>query len=238
MTVHSRHTRGHLLYWDTHRKRIVAAIGHDVIEYHLRSEILNATTVDPSGFTTTVVEVGTGTTEFNVSDTEGIIGRITCAADEDDGGSYQLLGENFVFDGDHDIYCSLRLAINDADQSDFLFGLCITDTSLLGGLTDGVYFESLDGSTDISIVAEKGGSETTGGTTGTLVDAAVIHLEFYWDGTTLEAFIDGVSIYGPTAPANIPDDQELRLSLEFLTGEGIANTMDVISMDVIQIGRS
>ena len=236
--VHTRHARGHLLYWDTHRKRIVDAIGPNVVKYVLRPEALGPAGTDPVGFTTTVVEAGAGgDTDFNQSDTEGIVGRITTDNADNDGGSYQLLGEDFVFDADHEIYCALQCTINDVDQTDLLFGLCITDTALLAAMTDGVYFRSVDGSTDIDIFAEKNSTETAGGSVGTLVDATAIYLEFYWDGNGLEAFINGSSIYN-AVPANIPDDEALRLSIEFLTGEAIANTLDVARLDVIQIGRS
>lgn len=238
MAIHTRHERGHLIYWDTHRKRVVGVQGPDVISYELKPEHLNATTVDPSGFTTTVVEVGAGTTEFDVSDAEGYIGRITCAANENDGGSYQLLGENIVFDGDHSSYFGLRFAINDADQTDFLFGACITDTALLGGLSDGMYFESLDGGASVSFTAEKDSNETQSDSLGTITDATDMTVEFYWDGTKVEAFIDGAQVVAPTTPANLPDNEALRLSLEFLTGEATANTMDVAWMRFYQWGRS
>lgn len=237
MAVHSRYDKGHLLYYDTHYKRIVGVQGPDVVHYVLQAESLNATTVDPSGMTTTVVEVGTGTTEFDVSDAEGLIGTITCAANENDGGNYQVLGEQYVFDADHGIYLGARVNLNDVDQSDLLVGLCISDTTLLGGMTDGVYFESLDGSATVAIVAEKDSTETTGATTGTLTDATLAYLEFYWDGTTLEAFVDGVSIYN-AVPANIPDDEALRPSIHFLTGEAVANTCGFARFECFQWGRS
>lgn len=235
MSVHADYNRnGHLVFWDTHRKRIVNVIGPDVIGYDLVASDLNA---DPLGWTTTVVEVGAGTTEFDPSNSEGLIGTITTAANENDGGSYQLLGENYIFDADHHIYLAAQIQINDADQTDFLIGLGITDTTPLGGISDAVYFESLDGSTDISIVSEKNSTETTGGTTGTLVDATLIYLEYYWDGTALEAFIDGASIYLAT-PANVPDDEALRPTIHFLTGEAVANTCAFARFKVRQWGRS
>ena len=238
MALHSRHIRGALAFHESsNRHRLVHAIGQDVYEYELTSDNLNATTVDPSGWTATVVEAGSGTSEFDANNTAGRVGTITAAADENDGAQYQLLGENFEFTSDQDIYAGVELQINDVDQTDILFGICITDTTLLGGMTDGVYFESLDGAATISTVTEKDSSETQNDSAGTLVDATDKVLELYFDGTASAVYfyIDGTLVN--THTANIPDDESLTLSLAFLTGEATANTCNVKWLRAIQIGR-
>lgn len=234
--VHSRYVNGSLVFWKDHRMRLVDAIG-DVLKYELTPEVLNATTVDPSGWTSTVVEVGTGTTEFDVDNVAGSVGKITAAANEDDGGSYQLLGAQFELTSDQHLYFGIRLQGLDVDQSDFLVGLAVTDTALLGGVADGVYFESVDGSASVSAVTEKSGSETQSDSLGTLVDATDMFLEFYFDGdaSTVYFFIDGALV--ATHTATIPNDVTLRLSIEFLTGEAVANTLSIGECRVIQIGR-
>jgi hypothetical protein len=198
---------------------------------------LGATTTDPRGWTTTVVEAGSGTTEWDVNNTAGRVGTITCAANENDGGSYQLLGENIELTSDQDVYVGAKLKINDVDQTDLFFGLAVTDTALLGGVADAVYFESVDGSASISTVTEKDSTETQNDSAGTLADDTDILLEFYFDGSSSSVyfFIDGSLVN--THTANIPDDEALRLTIEFLTGEATANTCDVQFMRVIQIGR-
>jgi len=238
MALHSRHIRGALAFHESsNRHRLVHAIGQDVYEYELTSDNLNATTVDPSGWTATVVEAGSGTSEFDANNTAGRVGTITAAADENDGAQYQLLGENFELTSDQDIYAGVELQINDVDQTDILFGICITDTTLLGGMTDGVYFESLDGAATISTVTEKDSSETQNDSAGTLVDATDKVLELYFDGTASAVYfyIDGTLVN--THTANIPDDESLTLSLAFLTGEATANTCNVKWLRAIQIGR-
>jgi len=213
--------------------RLVDAVGKDVFKYELLPKDLNPNGTDPTGWTSTVVEVGVGTTEFSPNDTAGRVGTITCAANEDDGGSYQLLGENFELTADQDVYVGVELQTNDADQSDLLFGLCITDTALLGGMTDGVYFESLDAATAISTVVETGSAETQSDDEGDLADDTDIILELYWNGAATYFFINGVEVTrvaGATTEA-------LRLSLEFLTGEAVANTCNIKWLRAIQIGR-
>jgi len=234
--LHSRYVRGALVYWEGHRKRIVAAIGKDVWGYELLPHVLNADGTDPTGFTSTVVEAGGGgNTEFSPNDTAGRVGTITADNADNDGGSYQLLGSNIELTSDQDFYFGCEFQVNDADQTDFLFGIAVTDTALLAAVADAVYFESLDGGAGISTVTEKNSTETQNDSAGTLVDATDIILEFYFNGTNVEFFIDGVSVN--THTANIPDDVNLRLSLEFLTGEAIANTCNFKWCRVFQIGR-
>lgn len=232
--VRARRVGNALLYTEGHRDRIVDAVGRGVWKYQLRPDILNADGTDPTGWTTTVVEVGAGTTDFSPNNVAGRLGSVVPAANENDGGSYQLLGENVQFDSNQLIYAGMEFQGSDIDQSDLFFGMAIVDTALLGGVTDAVYFESLDGSAAVAIVAEKDSTETTGATTGTLVDAVDSIIEFLWDGTRLKAYVDGTQIYN-AVPANVPDDEDLRLSLEFLTGEAVANTLNIKWLKAIAV---
>ena len=234
--LHSRYVRGSLAFYEGHRHRLVHAIGKDVFQYELTAPDLNADAADPTGWTSTVVEAGSGTTEFSPNNTAGRVGTITCAANENDGGSYQLLGENFELTSDQDIYVGAQLQVNDADQTDLFFGLAITDTAILGGVSDAVYFESVDGSATLSTVTEKDSTETQNDSVGTLTDATDIVLEFYWDGSSVYFYVDGTQASN-IHTANIPDNEALRLSLEFLTGEAVANTCNVKWLRAIQIGR-
>jgi len=229
VAIAGRNQKKNILIYDNsrHSNAIIDVLGDQgAFKYELTPQIVGIDTSDPVGFTTTVVEAGTGTTEFSVNNTVGRVGTITCAADENDGGSYQLLGEHFSCASSEGWYVGMSAQMVDVDQTDLLFGVCITDTALLGGMTDGVYFESLDGSSAIGIVAEKDSTETTGGTTATISDATDFIIEMVWDGTKLHAYVDNTKIYSDT-PANAPDDEALRLSLEVLTGEAVANTLNV-----------
>lgn len=232
---------GNIVYYDTHRMRVVDAIGPDVIKYELLPEHLQyagGTGTDPIGWTTTVVEVGAGTTEFATSASAGILGRITCAANENDGGNYQQFSNDFEFTSNQTlVYAGVELAINDVDQTDILFGLCVTDTTLLGGVADGVYLESLDGAATVSGVTEKDSTETQTDSIGTLTDATFSTLEFYFDGTSVYFFVDGTQS-STIHTTNIPDDVVLRPSIHFLTGEAVANTCDIRWMRFIQVGRT
>ena len=234
--VHGQRIRGAVAEWSTHKKRILRAVGENVVSYN--EDFVNFpvddTTGDPTAWTTTVVEAGSGTTTFASTDASGGKAIITTAGNEDDGGNYQLNGESFEITSDLDLYFGTKLAINDADQTDLFIGLAVTDTTLLGGVADGVYFESVDGSASLSAVTEASSTETQSDSVGTLVDATEIELEFYWDGTTVEFFVDGSSV--ATSTTNIPSTQ-MRVSVHFLTGEATANTCTIDWIRCIQIGR-
>ena len=132
------------------------------------------------------------------------------------------------------MYFGTKLAINDVDQTDLFIGLAVTDTTLLGGVADAIYFESVDGSATLSAVTEASSTETQSDSVGTLADDTEIELEFYWDGTKVEFFVNGSSV--ATSTTNIPATQ-MRVSVHFLTGEATANTCTIDWIRCIQIGR-
>ena len=238
MSTNSRYIRGALAFFGTHRKRLLNAIGENVVSYieDFVNLPVDDTTGDPLAWTTTVVEAGSGTTTFASTDASGGKAIITTAGNEDDGGNYQLNGESFETTSDQDLYFGTKLAINDADNTDIIVGLAVTDTTLLGGLADGIYFESVDGSASISTVTEASSTETQNDSAGTLVDATEIELEFYYDGTAgnVEFYNDGTLVN--THTTNIPSTQ-MRVSVHFLTGEATANTCTIDWIRCIQIGR-
>lgn len=233
--LHSRWLYGNLLYYDKYPYRLIDAQGLGVTKFILNTAYLpvDDTTGDPDGFTMTVVEAGAGNSTAVLADNTLLI---TSAANEDDGVNLQLKGEAFKLDATTKyVYFGINFQVNDADQVDVLTGLCITDTALLGGLSDGVYFESLDGSTDINFVLEKNSTETTSASAvGTLADATNITLEFVFDGTYVNAYVDGVE-QTRLAVTNLPNDEFLTPSIHFLTGEATANTMTVNWWRAIQI---
>ena len=235
--LHARRIRGNLAYYDTHRKRLVDAVGPDVVKYDLQPGHLGSVAAaSPAGWTETVVEAGTGTSEFLGSTVAGYIGDVITAANENDGWSGQLSGDSFELTSDQDLYFGCEWKLNDVTQTDLFMGLAVTDTAILGGVTDRIGFESLDGSTDLKVMLEKNSTETLSSAVATLADATVIFTEFYWDGSSVEFFVDGASVATP-ATTNLPNDVALRLSLELLSGEAAAQTMNVRQLRVIQIGR-
>ena len=228
MTVHSRYDNGNLIFYDTHRHRVIKIIGPNL---HLEipalgNFLVGGDAADADGWVTTVVEVGAGTSEFSPAVADGqYVATIVTAGNDNDGLQMQGPGAAITCIADRQAYFGIKFAINDVTQSDLLFGACNTDTTVLGGMTDGVYLESLDASASVSSVTEKDSSETQTDSLQTLVDGTNTIWEMYWDGTSALFYIDGSLV--ATHTANLPDNEGLRPTIAFLTGEVAAQTLSI-----------
>ena len=233
--VKGKTIRGNLVYTDTHEKRILDAFGADVTKY------LNDFTDGPGtdatfddDWTATRVEAGAGeSTAIRIDGVGGVL-QITTDAADNDGINAQAIGESFKLASGNIVYFGARLKASATTQNDFFIGLAITDTDILGGVTDRIGFEKLDGATDVKAMLEKNSTETLTASLAAL-DTSYHTYEFYFDGTNVEFFIDGVSKAVP-AVTNLPDDEELRVSIHALAGEAVAKTFDVDWIRVVQIG--
>ena len=223
MGMHAYWDGRNQIFYDTHRYRVVDIRGAGVLA---RVDLVDAiATEDPVGWVSTILEVGGGSTELSGSPTSGFIGRITNAANDNDGGNYQAPGQGFRCVSGDRWYAGLQFTSSEETQHDLMFGVCATDTTLIGGVTDGAYVETLAGGTGISVVAEKNNSETQTDSLGTAV-LTQSEWEMVWYGTNLDYYIDAVRVKSISS-GNIPDDEPLRLSLVFLNGEAVAHTLDI-----------
>lgn len=236
MTVHSQHINGALAYWETHRKRILDAIGSDVVKFVDDFVAVHGTDATLDEWTITLVEAGVGESTVGA----GVSGNgtllITTDANEDDGVNMQLKGEAFKLETGKPLYFGARFKVSDATQSDFFLGLAITDTTILGGVTDSIGFLKADGSAAMSFDVNKNSTATNAAAIHTVVDDTFLIAEFYWDGAALEVFVNGVSVATP-AITNLPDDEELTPSIHFLAGAAAVKTMSVDWMRCIKFGR-
>lgn len=233
--VKGKTIQGNLVYTDTHEKRILEAFGPDVTKY--LNEFTDGPGTDATfddDWTVTRVEAGAGESTIARTDGVGGVALITTDAAENDGINMQALGEAFKLASGNVVYCGFRLKASAATQNDFFVGLAITDTDILGGVTDRIGFEKLDAATAVKAMLEKDSTETLSGTLATL-DTSYHTYEFYFDGTNVEFFIDGASVYVP-AVTNLPNDEELRVSIHALAGEAVAKTFDVDFAKCVQIG--
>lgn len=236
--VVGRRISGNLVYLDrgAHAKRVVSMVGPDVFGYD--DDFVNGPAADAdfdNRWTVTRVEAGAGESTMTRADVAGGVLRITTDANENDGINAQLLGESFKLSSGVTVYFGIRMKIDDATQSDFFAGLSITDTDILGGVTDRIGFEKLDGVTAVKGMLEKDSTETLTGTLSTL-DTSYHIYEFYLaaDGT-VEMFVDGVSVASP-ATTNLPNDEELRVTVQVLAGSAAARTCDIDWIRCFQIG--
>lgn len=235
MTLKSKYVKNHLVYYPSaNEQRWIEVTGENLVR-HIENFVrwpVDDTTGDPTEYTFTTVEVG-GTSSVAQSDAAGGNMLMTCAGNADDGPQIQLTGESFRLDGQYPLYFGIRFKLLDVDQTDFLAGLCITDTTLLGGMTDGVYFQTVDESAVLTVEIEKD-STVSSGSIATLEDDTWIIAEFYFDGTYIDSYIDG-TLQTRLAVTNIPNDEELTVSLALLSGEATANTATVDWVRVFQI---
>jgi hypothetical protein len=237
MSVHSQHINGNLAFWQDHRKRIVDAIGRDVLKYIDDFIVSGGADANWDAWTVTRVEGGAGESTITSGDTGNGTMLLTTDAADNDGLNCQLLGESFKLEADKPLYFGARIqSISDVTQSDLFIGLAITDTDILGAVTDSIGFQKVDASADLTFVVNKNSTATTVAGLKTLANTTAYILEFYWDGAAIEVFVDGVSVAVP-AITNLPDDEELRVSVHFLAGEAVAKTCAIDWIRCIKFGR-
>jgi hypothetical protein len=227
--------QGNIAYTDTHGHRIVGAFGPGVIEYFEDFVCPQVATDALAGWVTTLVEAGGGESTVTVPDAVGGALLLTTDAAENDGVTLQMDGESFQLATARQIYFGIRFQISDATQSDFFVGLAITDTTPLGGVTDGIYFQKDDGAATFKATTEKDSTETNATAIGTAVAATDMTLEFYCSGLTVYFYVNGMRV--ATHTTNVPDDEALTPTIQFLAGEAVAKTCQIDWIRVVQFGR-
>jgi len=190
----------------------------------------------------TTTEAGASSATEVISNAKDGVLLITNDAADDDADFFQWSGddasgavETWKWGANKSLYFGARFKVSDATQSDWVFGLQITDTTPLA-VSDGIYFRKDDGDANIDLVRTK-----EAGTSGTKLAAATcvsdtwMVLEFYYDGTSgrIIFYKDGDPI-GAISTAYVPDDEELTISFGIQNGEAVAKTM---SVDWIKVGQ-
>jgi hypothetical protein len=243
MSVLTKTVRNAVVYYDSlYPWRWYDAFGAGVCKYLQEFVALpvDDTTHDPLDFTNTIVEAA-GASTAEVTDYAGGALLITSGTAEDDGFKMQLghgaagVGENFIFDAQYPFYFGINFAVSNASEVDVFAGLAVTDTDALGAVTDGLYFRKIDGDTNVYFVAEKDSLESATAVL-TMMGAQYRTFEMYYDGATLYHYVDNrltgsINRVDPTFPNN----ELMRLTIEFLTGSADARTMTIDWVKVIQI---
>ena len=156
---------------------------------------------------------------------------ITDSALNDDSVEMQANGAAFLPTFANRIYFGIKFPVSDATQSDFIVGLCIPDTTLIDGVdSDGIFFRKLDGTAVCNLVLEHATVETETAAL-TVVAATDYILEFVWNGTSLNFYVDGVMGTAPVL-TNIPHALYLTPSIALQNGEAVAKTMTIDWMRV------
>lgn len=123
------------------------------------------------------------------------------------------------------LWFKTKVKINDVDQVDNFIGLCITDTTPLD-TSDRVGFQWTDADASIDVLTEKNSTETLTDSGVDAVDATYVELGLYWDGvSSVYFFIDGKHV--ATHTSNVPDDENLCVTIHHQNGEAAAQTIHV-----------
>ena len=228
--THSKWVNGNLVFYTARRDEWIYAMGPDVKQFIEDFAQPNLDAALLQGWTNTAVEGGTGTSTHIAKTGDGKLGvlRWDAAANENDGLQSQLLCETFKLATDKPMYFGAHWAITEKTQSDAILGICITDTSVIASVSDGVYFMTNDGDANLDVVTEKDSSATTTDTGVDLVDGAFVTTEFFFDGAgTIRFYVDGTLV--ATHTTTIPDDEYLTATIAYLNG---AATMQHDGVDV------
>lgn len=224
MSVQARTINDALVYVDgTHPHRMIAGVG-PVAQMDGGQQ--------PAGapyWTATAV----GTSTAALGDAGAIV--LTTDSSENDGIQIQWNHEMARLTGDAPCYFGAKLQVDEATESDFLVGLAITDTTLLGGVSDGAFFRKVDGSTAVQFVTVKDSVESAVPVATCAADTDAIY-EISYDGANLYAWVDGVQVVAqPATLPTVPDDEELAPSIAFLTGAASAQVMTVAWVRSLQV---
>ena len=180
----------------------------------------------------TVTNVGTTPTQA-LTDVNGGGLLLTCAATDDSSTQLQKVGESFLLAAGKKAFFKARFVVSDATQSDFLIGLAVADTTLMGavsgaGVTDGIFFNKDDGDALLDVQCQK--DATTGQTRGvgieTITAGTYLTVAWYYDGAgNVRYYVDDVQKGTLDGSSTYLPDTELTVSFAVQNGEAVAKTM-------------
>jgi hypothetical protein len=181
----------------------------------------------------TVTSVGAATQALLADEPFGAL-ALTNAAADNDSTQIQLVSENFTLSVAKKFWYKARFKVSDATQSDFLIGLAVLDTTLLGavdgdGVTDGIFFAKEDGDTNLDFYVQK---DTTTGQTANAAIATVstsyMTVGFENDGLgNIKFYVDDVHKGTATMSSTNMPDTPITVSAAMMNGEAVAKIMTI-----------
>ena len=232
----------YVLYDAEHTHRWYDAWGPGVVKYSLNPAAVP--TDDVTGMPTEYTNTLVGASTFAVADVAGGAVLLTTAAANNDGVKLQLgselgtAGENISFVADYPAYFGIQFSTTDVTNSDVLAGFSATDTTCLDAADTAIYFRNIDTVDTLYFVLEQDAVESVTAV-ATLVDAVNIRCEFLYLAHNVYVYVNDVLMATiADTDANFPNDELMRLTLEFLTGAaGGALGLTVRELRFIQIQR-
>lgn len=230
MGVAQKYINGALAFYDeavTHR--LADVLGTDVTKYIMKpGDDLDAT---QGSFVITVTQAS-GSSTIVASETAGKLALLTTGGTEYDGLNVQLRGEAFKITTGKPLYFGAKVEVSDATQCDLLIGLHKLNTApmnvaashAVSGTNDGIFFLKLDGGTTLLAKSYVANAETNSAVFGTAFSTTAIWLEFYFDGDTLFAFVNGTQVGSWTS--GFPTE-DLTPTINFRTGSANSRTLTI-----------
>ena len=191
-------------------------------------------TYTAADWTITTCETGAGTATEALTDEAGGVLLITNDNADNESDELQKVGEAFCCTASKPFWLEGRFKVNDTTQSDFFFGLNVTDTTLIDGGQDGVWFQKDDGDKNLDWGTDKDNTASGGLTGKTMENDVWVRLGIKWDGaSTVSFWVDGEQV--ASSISNINDDELMKISFGIQNGEAAAKTLSVDYIKAFQI---
>ncbi|CAN8139373.1 conserved hypothetical protein [uncultured Thiomicrorhabdus sp.] len=178
----------------------------------------------------TVTSTGTGSRA--ITDVAGGVLLLTTGSTDDNSEELQTVGEVALPAAGKKLWFEARYYVEDATDSDSFIGLSDTDTTLVDGVSDGLYFSHTDGAAGMTFSSTSGSTTSSESGIHTLVANTYVKVGFKVVGTGLvEYWVDNVKQGSITS--NIPTT-EMAISFAIQTGSAAAHKMGIDYIRLVQ----
>ena len=209
----------------------------DPTKYHMYHNDFD--TYLASDWTITTTEGGSGNASEALGDGDGGLLVITNDDADDDNDFLQLVKEGFKYEAGKQLAFKARFKTSDADASDVVMGLQLTDTTPLD-VTDGIFFLLTDGSTTLQFIVEKDGTQSTLDLSTAMADDTFMSVGFVYTPADqkFHVYQNNVEV-GTVVNTNAPDDEELTVSFGIQNGAAASKelTVDYVTAMKERTGR-
>ena len=197
----------------------------DPTKYHMYHNAFD--TYLASDWTITTTEGGSGNASEALGDGDGGLLVITNDDADDDNDFLQLVKEGFKYEAGKQLAFKARFKTSDADASDVVMGLQLTDTTPLD-VTDGIFFLLTDGSTTLQFIVEKDCTQSTLDLSTAMADDTFMSVGFVYTPADqkFHVYQNNVEV-GTVVNTNAPDDEELTVSFGIQNGAAAAKVLTV-----------
>ena len=180
-----------------------------------------------SDWTITTTEGGSGNASEALGDGDGGLLVLTNDDADNDNDFLQLVKEGFKYETGKQLAFNARFKTSDADASDVVMGLQLTDTSPLN-VTDGIFFLLTDGSTTLQFIVEKDSTQSPLDLPTAMADDTFMTVGFVYDprDQLFHVFQNNAEV-GTVVSTNAPDDEELTVSFGIQNGAAAAKVMTI-----------